>query len=133
MFKETAKINFDKIGEWNIMPIGKYLHRPKLSINPNFMNNPEVVSLKSEFFNNHTHANVLNNKRYNSVNQRKVDNYHQEYEGSFIVKSQWNNELVKDRHNISQASNIDSANTTFVLPDLSRRSERKRIKISQSS
>lgn len=83
MFKESIRIKFDNTKEWINKPIVSDLNSPKLRINSNTSKNLEIVNLKSQLSNKY--ANVSNIKRYKSVNQREVDRYHNDYEGSLYI------------------------------------------------
>jgi hypothetical protein len=119
--------------------------KPSLKVKQNF-DNLEIVSLKPQFVAKNNEANTFSNRRYKSVNHRTIpkyaeDNLADSKEGEYYDFWEYSNHLdqqfiqhtsfhEKKRYNISQAARAELM--PFELPDLSRRSERKRIKISTS-
>lgn len=81
-----------------------------------------MVSLKPKI--SYKNSEAFGNRRYKSVNHRTIARGDYDYINNEHVK-------IPVRHNVSQAPNGEKL--PIELPELSRRSDRKRIKISQSS
>ena len=87
------------------------------------------VNLKGKLLSSPSESEGSVSKRYKSVNQRDVLNY--KHANDSIISNKSNNDFLSKLERNSMAKGKNS--NDFELPDLSRMSERKRIKISQGS